>query len=104
MQPSVQLHADAPAKPREGQACNGCGVCCAGVPCALGMLASRSTRGACAALQWRHDAGRCVGGLITQPEAHLPHLPGRVAPAVARLARRPVSASWGCDCNWQQQA
>lgn len=104
MQRTIQLHAHAPAKPQQGAACNGCGVCCAGAPCPLGMLASRRTAGACSALQWQGEAGRYVCGLIVQPAAHLPRVWVWAAPALARLAHRSVAAGSGCDCDWQPQA
>jgi len=101
MHTTIHLNPDAPRKPELGAACNGCGVCCAGAPCPLGMLASRRSGGSCAALHWQEEAGRYVCGLIAQPAAHLPRALGWAAPAVAKLAHRSVSAGSGCDCDWQ---
>jgi len=100
---TIHLHPEAPPKPAEGAACNGCGVCCAGAPCPLGMLASRRRTGRCAALHWQEGTGRYVCGLIARPEAHLPRPLRALAPGLARLARRQVSAGSGCDCDWQPQ-
>ena len=99
----IHLHPHAPPKPTLDAACNGCGVCCGGAPCPLGMLASRRSSGACSALLWQDEPGRYVCGLIAQPAAHLPPALGWAAPALARLARRSVSAGSGCDCDWQPQ-
>lgn len=95
----IHLHVDAPAKPRAGDACNGCGLCCASEPCPLGVLASRRTTGACAALEWSDDEKRYRCGLIAHPAAHLPRAARALAPVVARFARRSVAAGLGCDCD-----
>ena len=95
MQTSViHLHPHAPAKPAEGAACNGCGVCCAAAPCPLGVLISRRTSGPCAALEW-HD-GLYLCGAVLAPERHLPWLPRAWASA---LARRWIAAAKGCDSD-----
>ena len=93
------MHAAAPPKPPEGQACNGCGVCCASEPCPLGRLASRRRSGACAALVWQAEAGRYRCGLIAQPHRHLPGALRWSAPWVARLARRWIAVGRGCDSS-----
>ena len=96
--PVIHIHAQAPRKPREGQACNGCGVCCAAAPCPLGMWVSRRRIGACKALRWddagRHD--RC--GVVDEPGRWLPWLPARLA---RRLALRWIAAANGCDSDLQ---
>jgi hypothetical protein len=92
----ILLHPDAPAKPAAGQACNGCGVCCAWQPCPLGMLLSRRRRGACRALQWASGQYRC--GVLAAPQAHVRWLP---AALVRRLARRWIGAGRGCDADLQ---
>lgn len=97
----IRLHAAAPAKPAEGEPCNGCGVCCASEPCPVGVLVSRRRHGACAALTWVEDeAGqryRC--GLLHEPAAHLPERLRRFAPTLARIAHRYIAAGVGCDCS-----
>ena len=97
----VHLHPAAPSKPRIGAPCNGCGVCCAVAPCPLGVLVSRRTHGRCDALGWSEPDGRYRCRLVSEPEAHLPAVLQRVAPLVARVARRSISAGTGCDCAWQ---
>ena len=100
----VHLHAAAPAKPAEGAACNGCGVCCAVAPCPIGMLVSRRTTGACAALVWNGEAASYRCGLIERPSAHLPPALQRLGPLLARAAARLVSAGSGCDCSLRVQS
>lgn len=97
--PVIHLHAEAPAKPAPGQACNGCGVCCAWQPCPLGMVISRRRQGACAALQWHDDSGQYRCGVLASPRSIWPGLPRRWQPLVVRLARRWISAGVGCDSD-----
>ena len=97
----ILLHAGAPAKPVEGAACNGCGLCCAAEPCPLGMVLSRRRRGACAALQWQVQSARYRCGAITEPRRWLPWLPARAA---RWLALRWVAAARGCDSDLQVDA
>jgi hypothetical protein len=92
----ILLHADAPPKPPEGQACNGCGLCCAAAPCPLGMVASRRRHGACAALEWAEARGHYRCGVLAQPKRWLPWLPERLARA---LVRRWIAAGRGCDSD-----
>ena len=97
----ITLRVQAPDKPETGAPCNGCGVCCAVAPCPLGILVSRRTRGACAALVWSEDAAVYRCGLIERPEDHLPRALRAWAPTLARIARRYVSAGSGCDSDVQ---
>ena len=92
----IHLQHAAPTKPAEGQACNGCGVCCAAQPCPLGMALSRKRQGACHALLWDSTARRYHCGVVTQPQHWLPWLPARLA---RRLALRWIAAARGCDSD-----
>ena len=94
----IWLHSDAPTKPAHGQACNGCGVCCAAEPCPVGVLLSRRTQGACVALVWntRQQAYRC--GVVDHQWRALPRW---LAQAWRRLALRWIAAASGCDCSLQ---
>ncbi len=88
----IQLHVQAPAKPAEGAACNGCGVCCAAEPCPLGMLLSLRRQGRCRMLVWDDATGRYGCTALAQ------------APAlVAPLVRRWIAAGAGCDSDLQPQ-
>jgi len=97
----IHLQAQAPAKPAWGQACNGCGVCCAWQPCPLGVLVSRRRHGACDALRWHGDGPaphyRCA--MVAAPQQVWPWLPRRLRPAVQALASRWIAAGAGCDCD-----
>lgn len=96
----IYLHLQAPAKPAEGAACNGCGVCCAAEPCPLGILVTGRLQGACRALQWRDGPPglyRC--GLVSAPREVLRWLPAWAAPLVSGLARRWISSASGCDAS-----
>jgi len=95
----IQLHLDAPTKPAEGDACNGCGVCCASEPCPIGVLVSRRLHGECAALEWSDEGGAYRCGIAAHPSKHLPPGLRWLAPALAKLTLRFISAGSGCDCN-----
>lgn len=97
----IHLHVLAPAQPAPGAACNGCGVCCAIEPCPLGALVSLRRSGACSALRWDDASGYYRCAMVTTPTEALPALPRWLAPGVARLARRWISAGSGCDCSVQ---
>jgi hypothetical protein len=77
----VTLRHDAPAKPAEGQPCNGCGVCCAVTLCPLGRLRFWRMDGPCPALTWQDGERHYVCRLATN-----------------RLTRRWIAAGTGCDC------
>lgn len=96
---TVRIHADAPAKPAEGAACNGCGVCCTVAPCPPGVLATGHLHGRCAALVWREAERIYRCGLVDSPEAWLPAMLSPAAPLLARVARRFIAAGAGCDCS-----
>jgi hypothetical protein len=82
----IRVHADAPLKPRLGDACNGCGVCCLAEPCPLGVLVSLRLRGPCRALRWDDATRRYRCGLAHRSPW-------------ARLARRLIAAGAGCDSD-----
>ena len=97
----ILLHPAAPPKPAPGQACNGCGVCCAWQPCPLGMLVSRRRSGPCAALQWQAHARRYGCAVVADPGSVWAWLPAWSHRAVRRLAGRWIAAGVGCDSSLQ---
>lgn len=108
MRPQViLLQPEAPAKPRAGEACNGCGVCCSWQPCPLGMLVSRKRYGACAALLWEPHLARYRCGMISAPAEQIPSslrlLAPLLVPALVRLAKRWIAAGAGCDSSLQAE-
>ena len=95
----ILIHPAAPAKPALGQACNGCGVCCAWQPCPLGMLVSRRRSGACVARQWQEADHRYSCAMVAAPAAVMPWLPSWATRSVRSLARRWIAAGVGCDSD-----
>ena len=95
----IHLHPEAPTKPAPGVACNGCGVCCAWQPCPLGVLVSGRRHGACDALRWSAPARRYHCGMVADPQAVWPRLPGLLRAPLTALARRWIAAGVGCDCD-----
>lgn len=100
----IQIHAAAPAQPRWGEPCNGCGVCCLLRPCPVGIVLSRRLKGPCAALRWDESATRylCSAlGDFRSPDA--PDKGDDSARWSERLrrsvARRLIAAGEGCDCD-----
>jgi len=91
------LHAAAPAKPALGEACNGCGVCCAMETCPLARIVFRLGKRACPALRWQAD--RYVCGLAGAPGDYLRWLPAAWCAAAGRLVARSIAAGKGCDCD-----
>lgn len=57
------------AKPKMGEACNGCGYCCATEPCSLAAEYLHCSTGPCVALEVRD--GRTVCGLVRNPLGYL---------------------------------
>ena len=101
----IHIRLAAPRKPAYGEPCNGCGVCCLAAPCPLGMLLSRRTQGACAALAWDDAKAVYRCGALSQPwqvlQLALPHGLGFLARPLSvvltRLGRRWIAAGKGCD-------
>ncbi len=91
----IHIHPDAPPKPREGQPCNGCGVCCLAEPCPVGMVVSLKRHGTCRALRWSDEETRYLCGLMIKPG-----LAGRLIKA---LAGRWIAAGIGCDSSLEPQ-
>lgn len=51
---------DLPGKPRMGDACNGCGICCLATPCILAIEHADAVEGApCPMLTWRDGRSWC---------------------------------------------
>jgi hypothetical protein len=99
----IHIQPLAPPKPRPGQACNGCGVCCLVAPCPLGMLLSGRRHGACQALRW--DEGqhlyRC-GALLQSAQGGQGVLPPSLrflSRPLSALAQRWIAAGIGCDSD-----
>jgi len=101
---TIHLHATAPTKPPEGQACNGCGVCCALETCPAARLRFLQSQGPCPALEWSAEQSRYLCGLLVHPQRYLNWLPSSGVPLANRLFTRWISAGKGCDCSADVQA
>jgi len=107
----IRIQPQAPVKPPEGAACNGCGVCCLVEPCPLGVVLSRQRRGACSALRWQEASHQYRCGAIVNPqetlERSLPRalrwLARPTAPLLRRLALRWIAAGAGCDSSLEPE-
>ncbi len=88
----IWLHADAPRKPALGQACNGCGVCCAAEPCPVARVFLWQLRGSCQALEWHAEVQQYRCGLLMRPAYYLPWLRLRWQNGFARRTCRWVAA------------
>jgi hypothetical protein len=96
---TIHLHVLAPAKPLEGQPCNGCGVCCALETCPAARLRFWQQAGPCPALRWSDQAARYYCGLLLEPGRYLSFLPQGWAPSASALIARWIAADQGCDCS-----
>lgn len=100
----IHLHRQAPTKPAEGEACNGCGVCCALETCPAGRLRFLQSRGPCPALQWASEAQHYRCGLLVDPCLYFPWLPQAGKAWLSRRFARWISAGSGCDCSAETTA
>ena len=99
----IHLHRQAPQKPEWGQACNGCGVCCAYAPCPVGVVVSRRLNGACDALEWIEGEDRYRCGVLVDPGRYTGLKASWMRPVLVRAARRMISAGSGCDCSLEPE-
>ena len=97
----------APAKPPEGAACNGCGLCCLAEPCPLGVVLYRTRNGPCPALCWSSVSKQYRCGAVSAPlgtargalHVRLQWLAPGVAWVLRRMAARWVAAGTSCDSS-----
>jgi len=100
----IHLHRAAPAKPAEGQACNGCGVCCALATCPVARLRFLQKAGPCPALEWSTAETRYHCGLLRRPVHYLGYLPAAGENIARSLFTRWIAAGKGCDCSVKTEA
>lgn len=94
---TITLHRNAPPKPRPGEPCNGCGVCCAAEPCPIAALFLFQRRGRCRALVWQDEHARYVCGMVTSPESHSRLIPASLGKLMGGFFASRISAGAGCD-------
>ena len=95
----IHLHKKAPAKPAEGQPCNGCGVCCTLETCPAARLRFWQKTGPCPALEWSDEETCYRCGLLIRPAHYLGCLPTALESPARRLVHRWIASGIGCDCN-----
>jgi hypothetical protein len=86
-------------KPRLGQSCNGCGMCCAAEPCHLAVEFLDCTVGPCVALET--DGARTYCGLVRRPTHYLVGKsapPAVTGPLSVHLAYM-LGLGVGCDAS-----
>lgn len=85
-------------KPRHGQPCNRCGICCIGTPCSLAQhVFQRGADGPCPALQW--DGTDSVCGLVKEPARYAIAAYLRGGWETAEAAKVLIGSATGCDCR-----
>lgn len=99
VQQTITIHASAPSKPALGQACNGCGVCCAAEPCPVSLALLWPHQTPCKALIWSEAKQRYLCGMVSSPAQFLRWLPGRFNVAASRLFKRWIAADTVCDAD-----
>jgi len=86
-------------KPRKGDACNGCGMCCSVQPCALAAEFLHCTTGPCVALEY--EDGRTFCGFVRRPVHYLmakdapPSITGTLQAHLAGI----LGLGHGCDSD-----
>ncbi len=95
----IWLHQDAPSKPEVGQACNGCGVCCAAEPCPVARTFLWQWSGSCAALEWQAETLQYRCGMLQRPAHYLFLLPLFFEKTFSSLVKRWIAAGVACDSD-----
>lgn len=86
----VSEHAD---KPRRGEPCNNCGLCCRVDTCQVSRQLLQSEQTPCIALEM-HD-GKFMCGMLRRPEHYLPN--GKVTPEDLHFILYWVHPGFGCE-------
>jgi hypothetical protein len=95
----LMINRNAPRKPKLGDPCNGCGLCCAAETCPVGRIVFRQIQGPCPALIWDPTAKRYWCGLVRAPSAYLIWLPKAWAERLAPVFARWIAADEACDSS-----
>jgi len=95
----IWLQPEAPAKPQLGQACNGCGVCCAAEPCPVARVFLWQWRGACRALEWHAELKQYRCGMLLRPAHYVFLLPRFLELGFRSWIRRWIAAGVACDSD-----
>ena len=95
----IEIHRHAPEKPVIGQACNGCGVCCAAEPCPLSLALLWPHQQPCRALEWNENKQRYYCGMVIKPAQYLRFLPDWANRWSIKIAKRWIAADQRCDSD-----
>ncbi len=95
----IWLQPEAAAKPLIGQACNGCGVCCAAEPCPVARVFLWQWRGACRAVEWHADVKQYRCGMLLRPVHYVRYLPLWFEARCRSWIRRWIAAGVACDSD-----
>lgn len=99
----IWLQAAAPSKPAVGEACNGCGVCCAIETCPVSRVFLWQWRGPCRALEWHAEARHYRCGMLLHASRYLKILPRSFEPKFQAWIRRWIAADTACDSSAEVQ-
>jgi hypothetical protein len=100
MKPSVQIRpGELDRKPRHGEPCNSCGLCCRATLCPLGQWVFRQHLGPCPALRVTDGKSSC--GLVAEPARHaLQVVLKNGAQKASEAALHLIGSGHGCDARF----
>ncbi|MBI5178489.1 MAG: hypothetical protein HZA04_04450 [Nitrospinae bacterium] len=93
----LDMHKDAPPRPKVGEPCNGCGLCCAYAPCPMAQVRLWQEEGWCSALEWHDGEKRYRCGLVIAPDRHIWYIPRLLRKMAGRYFSRGLATAHGCD-------
>jgi Fe-S-cluster-containing hydrogenase component 2 len=93
----IHIHQSAPEKPKLGDSCNGCGVCCLAEPCPISLIMFMQRSGPCPAVVWQSHRNKYECGMVISPSAQHRCIPVWADPLLIRLFKRWIAVGIGCD-------
>lgn len=100
-----------PLKPKEGDACNGCGLCCIAERCSFSELMFGDKPEPCPALVWGDFPTRAYCGLVVEPDQYVDRaisvglLPSKIegvildGTALSMFVELMLGVGRGCDAS-----
>ena len=95
----IELHQNAPPKPRPGEPCNRCGVCCAAEPCPVAYVFLFQRKGRCRALVWEEESNGYSCGMVVHPDDFSRWIPKFSRRWLGDYFAQRIAAGQGCDSN-----
>ena len=92
----MQAAAGPPRKPPEGDACNGCGLCCAVQLCPLAVEFIPGAAAPCPAMEFADSRFWC--GLVRRPSRYL-GIPASGDRLIRAMVHTALSIGEGCDAS-----